>query len=82
MEMQWSRERIYCEFDFYGNSVIFVKSCVPSAESYKVPALLGNDLLYFKLLFQFPISKIIIVVRVYVCVYTCTHIGKGGERET
>jgi len=47
-----------------------------------VPALLGNDLLYFKLLFQFPISKIIIVVRVYVCVYTCTHIGEGGERET
>ena len=35
MEMQWSRERIYCEFDFYGNSVIFFKSCVLSAESYR-----------------------------------------------
>lgn len=33
--MQWNRERIYCEFDFYGNSVIFFKSCVLSAESYR-----------------------------------------------
>lgn len=35
METQWSREGIYCEFGFYGNSVIFFKSCVLSTESYR-----------------------------------------------
>lgn len=78
--MQWSRKRMYYDFDVYGNSIIFLMLCF-ECTVLQLPALLGNDLLYFQLLFLVLISKTVMGVCVYVYVYTHTHMERERVRE-
>lgn len=72
---------MYHDFNFYGNSVIFfnVVLCLFEHTVLALPALLGNDQPYFKLLFLLVISKTIACM--CVCVYLCVHIYTKKERE-
>lgn len=80
MEMQWSRERIYCEFDFYGNSVTFFKSCVLSAESYRCQPYLAMICSILSFCFNsWFLKSLWLCVSMYM--YIHVHILGRGEKE-
>lgn len=83
--MQWSKERMYHDFDFYGNPLFFMLCFVClSCTIPPLPALLGKDLLYFKLLFLLVLRLLCVQACVSVCVHAHMYVYKYtyGRTET
>lgn len=74
------------DFDFYGNSLFFyVVLCLCESTGLPLPALLGNDLPYFKLPFLLVLRpscmQACVCVRARMCVYKYTY-GKTEARKS